>query len=353
LTPDLPGRYIVQLTVENCAGASDSRTVALDTSSAPPVANAGPNQKVAASSIVQLDGSASTDTSGTLLTYQWKIAAMPTGSQAVLSNPASVRPIFTADLPGTYVAQLTVFDGTNSSSPAQVTISTGKIPPTAQAGPDQHVSVGASVTLSGSSSTDPNGLTLSYAWSLLTVPTGSKAALTGAGTAAPSFTADVAGDYVAQLIVSDSAYKSGPATVLISTGDLPPVANPGATSWVTLDSTVTLDGSKSTDPQGLPLSYTWSFVDIPTTSEGILNNATSAKATFKADQPGIFIAELIVNDDVRSSVSAMCADRRGVLHLPWACLVSVWAGGKCTDRADINTHPVFLALQMLVLVGHD
>ena len=54
-----------------------------------------------------------------------------------------------------------------------------------------------------------------------------------------------------------------------------------------------------------------------------------------------------------TSVSAMCADRRGVLHLPWARLISVWAGSECTDRADINAHSAFLALQMLVLVGHN
>src|ERR1017187_1254169 len=54
-----------------------------------------------------------------------------------------------------------------------------------------------------------------------------------------------------------------------------------------------------------------------------------------------------------TAVSAMRANRRGVLHLPWARLISVWAGGECTDRADINAHSAFLALQMLVLVGHN
>src|ERR1035437_9291593 len=54
------------------------------------------------------------------------------------------------------------------------------------------------------------------------------------------------------------------------------------------------------------------------------------------------------------SVSAMCADRRGVLHLPWARLISVWAGGECTDRTDINAHSAFFfALQILFLVGHN
>src|ERR1035441_7015250 len=52
-----------------------------------------------------------------------------------------------------------------------------------------------------------------------------------------------------------------------------------------------------------------------------------------------------------TSVSAMCADRRGVLHLPGACFISVRAGGECADRADINAHAAFLALHMLLLVG--
>src|ERR1035437_5594669 len=51
--------------------------------------------------------------------------------------------------------------------------------------------------------------------------------------------------------------------------------------------------------------------------------------------------------------SPQCVHPRGVLHLPWARLISVWAGSECTDRADINAHSAFLALQMLVLVGHN
>lgn len=301
IVPDLPGRYVVQLTVENCAGLSNTRSVALDTTEVAPVANAGPSQKTAVGAIVQLDGSASTDTNGMLLSYQWTITQMPNGSLAALSNPTAVRPVFTADLPGTYVLQLTVFDGTEPSSPATLTISTGAIPPTAQAGANQHVSVGAKVTLSGAASTDPNGKSLTYAWSLLSIPAASKATLTGAATANPTFVADVAGNYVAQLIVSDSYYPSAPSTVLISTGNLPPVANPGATAWVKVGSLVTLDGSQSADPQGLGLTYSWSFVDIPASSQGILNNAAAAKANFTADEPGTFIAELIVSDGALSS----------------------------------------------------
>jgi hypothetical protein len=47
----------------------------------------------------------------------------------------------------------------------------------------------------GSGSTDPEGDTLTYAWTIDTAPAGSSATLTGATTVSAGFTPDVAGDY--------------------------------------------------------------------------------------------------------------------------------------------------------------
>jgi hypothetical protein len=88
----------------------------------PPVANAGPDQAVNTGSNVHLDGSASSDADGDPLTYSWSLIARPPGSSAALDNPASVQPRFTADLPGTYTAQLIVNDGKVDSSPDAVTV---------------------------------------------------------------------------------------------------------------------------------------------------------------------------------------------------------------------------------------
>src|SRR5439155_10708105 len=120
-----------------------------------------------------------------------------------------------------------VNDGTVNSDLVTVTVSTLNTPPEANAGPDQSAHVGETVQLDGSASSDADGNTLIYQWSLTTRPTGSTATLSDPSTVQPSFTLDKAGTYVAQLVVNDGIASSAPATVTISTLNTPPVANAG------------------------------------------------------------------------------------------------------------------------------
>ena len=61
-----------------------------------------------------------------------------------------------------------------------------------------------------------DGDTLTYAWSLSSLPAGSGVSLRDAATARPSFTPDVAGDYVAKLTVNDGEAASEEDTVRIT-----------------------------------------------------------------------------------------------------------------------------------------
>ena len=87
---------------------------------AAPIAEAGDDQ-VWEGGEVALDGSGSSDPDGDPIAYAWALAT-PEGSTATLTNPNSVNPTFTPDLPGQYVAQLLVADADSFSVPDAATI---------------------------------------------------------------------------------------------------------------------------------------------------------------------------------------------------------------------------------------
>src|SRR5262249_26782099 len=131
---DKPGNYTAQLIVNDGQLDSAAAIVTITTINSAPAANAGPNQTVSVTKVVRLDGSASTDVDGDPLTYHWSLTTLPDGSTAQLSDPTAVKPTFTADVSGAYVARLIVNDGHVDSAPATVTISTQNSPPEANAG---------------------------------------------------------------------------------------------------------------------------------------------------------------------------------------------------------------------------
>jgi hypothetical protein len=175
--------------------------------------------------------------------------------------------------------------------------------PIANAGGDQTVVTMAAITLDASTSSDPDNDTLTYSWSLTTLPANSSASLTGPANVSPTFIADMDGTYIAQLIVNDGTADSVADTVSIIAERLVgvpvnqlPVANAGVDQNVATTTTITLDGSASSDPDNDALSYLWSFTSVPANSGASLTNSTSASATFTADMDGTYIAQLIVND---------------------------------------------------------
>ena len=114
---DLPGSYVVQLVVSDGALASEPDTVTITTANSAPVARAGDDATGAVGDRIVLDGSASSDVDGDLLTYRWSFVSRPAGSAAVLDGETTVAPAFTLGAFGEYVVQLIVNDGA-ADSPA-------------------------------------------------------------------------------------------------------------------------------------------------------------------------------------------------------------------------------------------
>jgi preprotein translocase subunit SecF len=301
-TADVAGTYMVSLVVNDGKANSTLTTVSVYSSvnNSAPVANAGTNQSITVGSVVNLDGTGSTDANRDPLTYKWNLSNLPAGSGAALNSTISPNPKFTADMTGTYTAILVVNDGKadSVSSVVVITASAANSAPVANAGLAQSVKLNDTVTLDGTGSTDANNDFLTYKWALITKPTGSSAILSSITTSKPTFKADVAGTFVASLIVNDGKVDS-PAvatTVSVSTANADPIANAGPNQNVTVGSPVTLDGTNSSDANRDQLTYRWVMMSKPTGSTAVLTNPTSAKPTFTADLVGSYVASLIVND---------------------------------------------------------
>jgi hypothetical protein len=267
------------------------------TPNTPPTANAGAGQSVFKKATVTLDGSASSDADGDSLTYAWSQAS---GPAVTLTNPSSAKPTFPApSTTSTLVFSLVVNDGHgNTSPPASVTITVQDQAPTAMAGSNTSVIPETAYTLDGTGSSDPDGDTITYAW---TQTAGTPVTLDTSVAGKATFRAPVQpGVLQFSLIVSDGELSSQPSTVMITvTTDPVPVATAGTDQTVPKRSNSVLQGS-GTDSDQQPLTYLWQQVaGTPVT----IQNATSATANFTAPATtGDLKFSLTVNDGINNSV---------------------------------------------------
>ena len=266
----------------------------------PPVANAGPDQIVNEGATVSLDGSASYDPEGNALTYHWTVPAGITLSSNTAPNPTFTTPEVIVNT--SYTLTLKVNDGLTDSPTDQVIITVKNVIngiPVANAGPDQVVNEGASVSLDGSASSDPEGNALTYHW---TAPSGiSLSSITDQN---PTFTApqvSVNTSYTLTLKVNDGLTDSPADQVIITVKQVnkAPVANAGPYQSVNEGETATLDGSASSDPDGNPITYKWTSVPgIALSSETVVNPTFTAPEV-SADTQYTF--SLVVNDGLADS----------------------------------------------------
>ena len=308
----------------------------------PPDVIPGDEQTVNTGAFVQLDASRTSDPQNRLLTFGWSFLSRPLGSETTLVDAGSAKASFLADMPGEYMLKVTV------SNTVRVNEATVKVtamvcgassPVVTDIAAQSDLVTGSTVQLTATVSDADNAAgcdlqqSLSHAWKLVQLPAGSRASLNSLTAQNPSFTADVAGHYIVQLVVTDSTGRSSaPRTLDVGVNDCTPSpiqwANPaitavatdpqqGAPSFVDANgnpmphvdavvqliphATVVIDcGRKAREP----LSFFWTLASRPADSEARLDSQTTQSPRFVVDKVG------------RYRLSVVATDARGIRSAP-------------------------------------
>ena len=290
-TYTMAGVFNVTLTVMDDAGATDSAgTTATigEIVNQPPMANANGPYSGTTGVPVMFDGTASTDSDGTIVSYDWDFGdgttmtdAGPTPSHTYLSD-------------GIFTVTLTVTDDAGATGMDTTTATIGPVanqPPMADADGPYSGTVDSPVQFDGTGSTDPDGTIVSYSWDF-----GDGATGTGA---TPTHTYTATGTFTVTLTVTDDAdaSDSDTTTATIGIGNQPPTANANGPYTGTVDMPVQFDGSGSSDPEDGPLTYTWDFGD------GNVGAGVSPTHTYTT--AGTYNVTLTVTDDAGATDSDM------------------------------------------------
>jgi PKD repeat protein len=252
------GDKTVTLTVSDPLGATGTTTVTA-TPTAP--ANRAPTATITNAGCTDLacsfDGSTSSDPDPDTLTYSWDFGDAT--AAATTANPSH-----TYTTAGEKTVTLTVSDGNGLSDTDTVTVNPTDPPP--NLAPTAAITDASCTDLScsfkGSTSTDPEGDTLTYSWDF-----GDTTA--AAATADPSHTYTTAGEKTVTLTVDDGHGNTDTDTVTVSPTN-PPNTAPTAriTGATCTDLTCSFSGTTSTDPDNDPLSYSWDFGDTTPAGSG-------------------------------------------------------------------------------------
>ena len=299
------GVYTFDLTVTDNSGASANANVKITVVASgiqPPVANAGADQTITLpTNSVTIDGSGSSASSGSIVSYLWteksgpSIVSLSNSAQNTLNNLQA----------GVYVFSLKVTDNNAATGTDSVVITVNpaaNIAPVANAGASISLSLPAnSTSLNGSASYDVDGTISTFIWTLISGP--SNPTVSGANTATLSVSSLIAGQYTYQLTVTDNSGASSSAQVniiVIAAGNIAPIANAGANQGITAPAnSVNLNGSASADPDGTITAYSWVTVSGP--GSITINNSNTVTPSVIGLQTGVYIFELTVTDNSGAS----------------------------------------------------
>jgi streptogramin lyase len=218
-------------------------------------------------------------------------------------------------------------------------------PPVANVGPPQSVKENSNVMLVGAASDLDTNDKLAYSWKQIAGPV---VTLKDANTAFPTFTApsNMPPDTelkFALTAMDDKGAKSNNlaiATITIRRVNHHPIANAGTDQTVDQGYIASLDGSKSNDPDGDSLTYSWKQIKGPTVP---LDDANTPFATFTAPSNISSDTKMIFKLTVKDSKNATNSDDVKVITREYV-FTRKWGSSGTGDGQFYTPNPIAVDL---------
>ncbi|NWU93360.1 K0319 protein, partial [Upupa epops] len=354
----VPGNYTFRLTVIDSDGAANSTIASLTVHKAvdyPPIANAGPNQAVTLpQNFITLNGNQSSD-DHEIVSYEWSLSPRSKGKVVAMQGVRTPYLQLSAMQEGDYTFQLTVTDSARQRSTAEVTLIVqpeNNSPPVAVAGPDKELTFPVeSTTLDGSKSQDDQGIVF-YHWENISGP--SSVQMENGDQAVATVSGLQVGTYRFRLTVKDQQGLSSASVLSVTVreeNNSPPRAHAGGKHILVLpNNSVTLDGSRSADDQGI-VSYLW-IRDGQSPAAGDVIHGSDHEAVLQLTNlvEGTYVFHLKVTDakgdsDVDSATVEVRPDprRNGLVEL----ILQVGVGQLSEQQKDTLVRQLAVLLNVL------
>src|SRR5206468_1321727 len=228
------------------------------------------------------DASSSSDPDGTIVSYAWDFGDSTGATGVVASHAYSIY--------GTINVTLNVMDNDSLNATVYQDVvvqppGPGPQPPVADfAAEPSLTSPGSPVTFNASRSSDPHGTIENYSWEFRDSTVGSGVITTHAYANPGVFTVN--------LTVTDDRSLSSNATHQVAVDAPPHAAFQFSPGTIYIGTSVSFDGSGSTDTDGPIASYRWDFGDRSSGTGVQASHAYAAKGVFGvrltvADDPGL------------------------------------------------------------------